>query len=86
MQCLLLAIVLAAPSPESIYQAKLALLVSNPGSPIPRDLPGLVRFLGITEDTKETRQLYVEMMKSHADIVEAFETDPKKETSSSPSS
>ena len=68
---------LGASEPPSL-KAKLALLVETPTSPIPKELPGLSRFLGITGDTRSSRELYVEMMNRHSNVVEAFEKDPKE--------
>jgi hypothetical protein len=56
---------------------KLVQLVKNPSAPPPKGLAGLTRFLKATGDTKEARELYVEMMNAHSRTIEAADTDPK---------
>ena len=60
-----------------VRKTNLVLLVKNPGSPPPKGLAGLGRFLAITGDDKAARQLYAEMMTARPDVIEAMEKDPK---------
>lgn len=56
---------------------KLARLLSDPTAPPPEKMPGLERFLMITGDSKEARELYAEMYGLHDEIIEKSETDGK---------
>jgi len=56
---------------------KLAFLLKDPKAPPPKGLAGLERFLKATGDTKESRELYVEMMHIHHRGIELAEKDPK---------
>jgi hypothetical protein len=56
----------------------LAKLLDDPAGPPPKGLAGLERFLNITGDNRAARQLYAEMMATHAWLVEALETKPKE--------
>jgi hypothetical protein len=57
---------------------KLALLLKDPSAPPPKGLAGLDRFLKATGDSKEARELYVEMMGIHHRTIETAETNPKE--------
>lgn len=56
---------------------KLDRLLKDPTAPPPKGLAGLERFLKATGDTKESRELFVEMMGLHHRAIEAAETNPK---------
>ena len=56
---------------------KLALLVKDPTSPPPKGLAGLERFLKASGDSKESRELYAELMHIHHRTLELAETDPR---------
>jgi len=59
---------------------KLATLTKDPSSPPPKGLAGLERFLKITGDNKEGRELYAELLSIHHRTLEAAEEDIKKAT------
>lgn len=56
---------------------KLDRLIKDPKAPPPKGLAGLDRFLKATGDTKEAREMYVEMMGLHHRAIEAADKDPK---------
>ena len=56
---------------------KLGQLLRDPTAPPPNGLAGLDRFLKAAGDTRESRELYAEMMGLHHRTVEAAETNPK---------
>ena len=56
---------------------KLAQLLKDPSAPPPKGLAGLDRFLKAAGDTKESRELYHELMSIHHRVVELAEKDPK---------
>ena len=56
---------------------KLAILLKDPSAPPPKGLAGLDRFLRATGDSKESRELYAEMMSLHHATVEAAETNAR---------
>lgn len=55
----------------------LAELLREPPAPPPEGLAGAKRFLKITGDTKETRQIYAEMLTAHHQIIETMEENPR---------
>lgn len=57
---------------------KLEALVADPKSPPSKELPGLERFLKITGDSKEARELYAEMAHIHMHVLEAANNNPKE--------
>jgi hypothetical protein len=66
------------PVAESLERnQKLAALLKNPSAPPPKGLAGLERFLKVAGDTKESRELYAEMMGIHHRTVEAAEKDAR---------
>ena len=64
--------------PEAERERKLDQLLKPAGGPVPKGLPGLDRFLVITGDSREARQLYAEMLRIHHEILESLENNPKK--------
>jgi HEAT repeat protein len=56
---------------------KLAQLVKDPTAAPPKGLAGLDRFLKATGDSKEARELYVELMSIHFRTLELAEKDPR---------
>lgn len=57
---------------------KLARLLKDPAAAPPKGLAGLDRFLKVTGDTKEARELYAELLSIHHRTLETAETDPAK--------
>jgi len=62
--------------PQAEVQAvrqRVAHLLATPAAPPPDDLPRLRRFLQVTGDTREARELYVEMFVVHVRVLEDVE-------------
>lgn len=57
---------------------KLAQLLKDPTAAPPKGLAGLDRFLKVTGDNKEARELYAELLSIHHRTLETAETDPAK--------
>jgi hypothetical protein len=57
---------------EAVRQ-RVAHILAVPPLPPPEDLPRLKRFLSITGDTREARELYVEMFQAHVRVLEDVE-------------
>src|SRR5262249_16225588 len=52
---------------------RVAHILAVPPLPPPEDLPRLKRFLSITGDTREARELYVEMFEAHVRVLDDVE-------------
>lgn len=62
--------------PEAGRLQKIDQLLKTPGGPVPKGMPGIDRFLSITGDTREARQVYAEMWRNHHEILNLIQCNP----------
>ncbi len=59
-------------------QEQIDKFLARPDGPIPDDLPGLKRWLKTASSTKESRQIYAQMVKDHRRILVEIESNPQQ--------
>ena len=52
--------------------------LDKPNAPIPDDLPGAARWLKVAGDGRQSRELYAEMVKAHAEVLLEVEVRPER--------
>ena len=61
-------------------QEQIDKFLAKPDGPIPEDLPGLKRWIKTTGSSKESREMYAEMVKEHRRLLIDIEANPEQAT------